>query len=190
MYDKRNCESYLATFNSAGERTDANNLEIYTEEEWAYFRQVWRDQGGQDPSTEYKEGDRRSSSAPRDLLSPFKAGKTKDGKGRGLFATSVIQEGEMTYGGTRNYIFFATGHDYRRFLDAFDDETACDLMKFTWPQKGLDAKGESVIWGPMDDNALQNDGGKERASTGCPKGKHCGLFDEYALRDIRLWQVH
>jgi len=46
-------------------------------------------------------------------------------------------------------------------------------------------KHESVIWGPMDDNALQNDGGRKRANTGCPKGKHCGLFDEYALRDIK-----
>ena len=33
------------------------------------------------------------------------------------------------------------------------------------------AKGESVIWGPMDDNALQNDGGREKANTGCPKDK-------------------
>ena len=46
-------------------------------------------------------------------------------------------------------------------------------------------KGESVIWGPMDDNALQNDGGRKKANTGCPKDKHCGLFDEYALRDIK-----
>ena len=46
-------------------------------------------------------------------------------------------------------------------------------------------KHESVIWGPMDDNALQNDGGRERANTGCPEDKHCGLFDEYALRDIK-----
>lgn len=46
-------------------------------------------------------------------------------------------------------------------------------------------KGESVIWGPMDDNALQNDGGRERANTGCPPFTHCGKFDEYALRDIK-----
>ena len=30
------------------------------------------------------------------------------------------------------------------FLDAFDDETACDLMKFTWPQKGL-GLGEYIV---------------------------------------------
>jgi len=185
MYNARNCESYLAEYNSAGERIDSKSLKIYTEEEWAYFRKVWRDQGGQDPSKQYKRGDKRSSRAPPDLVPPFKAGQTKDGKGRGVFATRDIKKGEMTYGGTKNYIFFTTGHDYRRFLDAFDDETACDLMKFTWPQRGLGPKHESVIWGPMDDNALQNDGGRKRANTGCPKGKHCGLFDEYALRDIK-----
>ena len=43
----------------------------------------------------------------------------------------------MTYGGSRNYIFFRDGHEYRRYLDVFDDETACDIMKFTWPQEGV-----------------------------------------------------
>ena len=138
MYDMRNCESYLAqTDSDTGKRIDSKSLKIYTQEEWDYFKKVWRDQGGLDPSKQYPKGDRRLSKAPPDLIPPFKAGLTKDGKGRGVFATRDIKKGEMTYGGTKNYIFFTTGHDYRRFLDAFDDEIACDLMKFTWPQKGV-----------------------------------------------------
>ena len=174
MYDLRNCESYLATYDEDGKRIDSKSLPIYTDEQWAYFRKIWSAQGGQDPSKEYKENDRRRSRAPPDLVPPFKAGQTKDGKGRGVFATRDIKKGEMTYGGTKSYIFFTTGHDYRRFLDALDDETACDLMKFTWPQKNVGPKHEPLIWGPMDDNAFMNDGGKERANTGCPPDKHCG----------------
>ena len=171
MYDLRNCESYLATYDEDGKRIDSKSLPIYTDEQWEYFRKIWRAQGGKN---KYKKDDSRRSRAPPDFVPPYKAGQTKDGKGRGVFATRDIKKGEMTYGGTKSYIFFTTGHDYRRFLDALDDETACDLMKFTWPQKNVGPKHEPVIWGPMDDNAFMNDGGKERANTGCPPDKHCG----------------
>ncbi len=36
----------------------------------------------------------------------------------------------------------------------------------------------------MEDNALQNDGGTKKANTGCLTD-NCGLFDEYAVRDIK-----
>ena len=182
MYKSRNCDSYLAQTTADGERNDSK---LYTEELWAYFRKIWREQGGKDPTKEYDSDDGRRSIAPPDFVPPFKAGQTKDGKGRGIFATRDIKKGELTYGGSKHYIFFTSGHDYRKFLDVFDDETACDIMKFTWPQDQVGPNGEAVIWGPMDDNALQNDGGAERANTGCPPGKNCGIFDEYALRDIK-----
>ena len=46
-------------------------------------------------------------------------------------------------------------------------------------------KGERLIWGPMDGNAFMNDGGKDKANTGCPPHVYCGNFDEFALRDIK-----
>jgi hypothetical protein len=139
MYDLRNCESYLATYDEDGKRIDSKSLPIYTDEQWAYFRKIWRAQGG---NMKYEKDDIRRSRAPPDFVPPFKAGQTKDGKGRGVFATRDIKKGEMTYGGSKHYIFFKTGHDYRRFLDAFDDETSCDLMKFVWPQKYIGPKGK------------------------------------------------
>ena len=178
MYDLRNCESYLATYDEDGKRIDSKSLPIYTDEQWAYFRKIWSAQGGKD--MKYKKHDIRRSLAPPDLVPPFKAGQTKDGKGRGVFATRDIKKGEMTYGGSKHYIFFTTGHDYRRFLDALDDETACDLMKFTWPDGNIGTKGEAVIMGVMDDNAFMNDGGKERANTGCPPDEYCGVVREAA----------
>lgn len=174
MYELRNCESYLATYDEDGKRIDSKSLPIYTEQQWEHFRGIWRKQGGQDPSESYEEKDPRRSRVAPDFVPPFKAGHTQDGKGRGIFATRDIRKGEMTYGGTKHYIFFATGHDYRRFLDALDDEAACDIMKFTWPQNDIGPNHEAVIWGPMDDNSFQNDGGNETANTGCPDGKHCG----------------
>ena len=83
-----------------------------------------------------KNGDRQESLAPPYLVSPFTDGQPKDGEGSVLFATRDIEKGEMTYGGTRACTY-TSGHDYRRYFDAFDDEMACNMMKFTWPQKGV-----------------------------------------------------
>ena len=185
MYESRNCESYLATYDSDGKRIDSNSLPIYTDEQWQQFRDLWREQGGRNAEDYYEHSDKRRSKAPPDFVPPFKAGQTRDGKGRGVFATRDIKKGEMTYGLSKNYIFFKTGDQFRQFLDALDDEKACDLMKFTWPQENIGPKGEKLIWGPMDANAFQNDGGRKDSNTGCPRGVYCGNFDEYALRDIK-----
>ena len=133
IYDARNCESYLAQTDNNGKRIDSKSLPIYTEEQWQQFRQLWVDQGGKNVEKYYKLSDKRRSEAPPDFVPPFKAGQTSDGKGRGIFATLDIKKGEMIYGLSKNYIFFKSGNEFRRFLDALDDEKACDLMKFTWP---------------------------------------------------------
>lgn len=137
IYDARNCESYLAQTDQNGKRIDSKSLPIYTEEQWQQFRQLWVKQGGKNVEKIYKKSDKRRSKAPPDFVPPFKAGQTSDGKGRGVFATRDIKKGEMIYGLSKNYIFFKSGNDYRRFLDALDDEKACDLMKFTWPQENI-----------------------------------------------------
>lgn len=170
IYHSRNCHEILNS-----------TRPLYTEEQWQRFRDIWKLQGGEDPSHLYKRHDRRKSKAPRDFVPPIRAGYTTDGRGRGIFATRDIKKGEMTYGGTKHYIFFFDGHSYRRYLDALSDEEACDMMKFTWPQDGVGRNGEAVIWGPMDDMALQNDGGKDGANIGCPEDKHCGMVSSTQL---------
>ena len=124
IYKARNCESYLAQINEDGQRIDSKSLPLYTEEEWQQFRDLWREQGGHFPA--YRKNDKRLSKAPPDFVPPFKAGQTTDGKGRGLFATRDIKKGEMTYGAWKNHVFFQSGNQFRRFLDALDDEKACD----------------------------------------------------------------
>eukprot|EP00985_Skeletonema_marinoi_P008796 scaffold4015_cov200-Skeletonema_marinoi.AAC.27 len=64
MYKSRNCESYLAQITADGERNDSK---LYTEELWAYFRKIWREQGGKDPTKEYDSDDGRRSIAPPDF---------------------------------------------------------------------------------------------------------------------------
>mmetsp|Transcript_27992 Transcript_27992/g.66703 ORF Transcript_27992/g.66703 Transcript_27992/m.66703 type:complete len:146 (-) Transcript_27992:80-517(-) len=120
------------------------------------------------------------------------ARQTADGKGRGVFATRDIAKGEMTYGGKDNYAFFSTGEAFRRFLGALPDGEACDVIMWAWTQRvpvGRDF--ETLIAVLLDSNSLQNDAprngrkGQQVANTGCPAGKECAWFDEYALIDIR-----
>ena len=60
MYELRNCESYLATYDENGKRIDSKSLPIYTDEQWEYFRKIWKAQGGK---VKYKKDDSRRSHA-------------------------------------------------------------------------------------------------------------------------------
>jgi hypothetical protein len=112
IYESRNCESYLAQIDEDGERIDSKSLPIYTDEQWQQFRNLWKEQGGKNAEEYYKKSDKRRSKAPPDFIPPVKAGQTKDGKGRGIFAARDIKKGEMTYGLSKNYIFFKSGNEF------------------------------------------------------------------------------
>ncbi len=62
-------------------------------------------------------------------------------------------------------------------------------MMWAWVQPLMGDDYETLIVVVLDDNSLMNDGGKELANTGCLEEEmteyECGMFDEYALRDIR-----
>ena len=94
--------------------------------------------------------------AADDFIPPFKSDYTTDNKGRGIFATRYIQKGEMTYGGKKNYAFFSSGDEYRRFINELTNEEACDIMMWTWPQRNMGRDGETLIVLILDDNSLQN----------------------------------
>jgi len=151
---------------------------LYTEEDWERFRQVYKDTGGGTIDVE--------TEVPDDFVPPMRSGETTDGKGRGVFATRDIQRGERTYGGKKNFAFFRDGPSYRTFLDLLSDTEACDVMMWAWTQT---SKGgmidEPLVLLPLDDNSFTNTGGDE-ANVGCPPEYEdsCGMFDEFALRDI------
>jgi len=167
---------------------DGGERPLYTDEDWERLRRLYREVGV-GATVEFPEG---ASAAPPGFVPPMVARQTADGKGRGVFATRDIAKGEMTYGGKDNYAFFSTGEAFRRFLGALPDGEACDVIMWAWTQRvpvGRDF--ETLIAVLLDSNSLQNDAprngrkGQQVANTGCPAGKECAWFDEYALIDIR-----
>ena len=148
---------------------------LYTQEDWQRLRQIYEDQGG--AKIKYQK------EPPADFRPPMRPGQTTDGKGRGLFATRDIKRGEMTYAGVEHYAFFRDAASYRRFLEALTDHEACDVIMWSWTQETM---WQRVIMLLLDDNALQNSGSGDKANTGQhPEGNSWGMFDEYALRDIK-----
>ena len=187
---------------------------LYTPQDWQRLQTIYKSLGG--GTVDYSGTvDYPESEAPHDFIPPFKSGYTSDNKGRGIFATRYIRKGEMTYGGKKNYAFFSSGEEYRRFLNELTDEEACDIMMWSWPQRDMGRDGSTMIVVLLDDNSLQNhaDGideeissddyderiidmismankkktkdGRQVANTGCPNKIECGMFDEYALADIQ-----
>ena len=61
---------------------------------------------------------------------------------------------------------------------------ACDVTMWAWTQiSSGGAVDEPLILLPLDENSFENSGGG-RSNTGCPPEIECGMFDEFALRDI------
>ncbi|KAL7471831.1 hypothetical protein ACHAXS_012708 [Conticribra weissflogii] len=157
-----------------------------TPQHWQTLRTIYRSLGG--TTVEHDE-----TNTPEDFIPPTRSGHTTDGKGRGIFATRTIRKGERTYGGKKNFAFFSTGDEFRNYVDAvanqLSNEAACDIMMWAWVQPLMGDDYETLIVVVLDDNSLMNDGGKELANTGCLEEEmteyECGMFDEYALRDIR-----
>lgn len=154
---------------------------LYAEEDWRHFRRIYKDTGGGTIAVD--------AAVPAGFVPPMRAGHTADGKGRGVFAARDLRRGERTYGGKEHYAFFRDGPSYRRFLAALSDAAACDVMMWAWTQTAQEgATRAPLVLLPLDANSFQNSGDDgEDANTGCPPEYEgsCGLFDEFALRDIR-----
>mmetsp|Transcript_21362 Transcript_21362/g.44915 ORF Transcript_21362/g.44915 Transcript_21362/m.44915 type:complete len:294 (-) Transcript_21362:231-1112(-) len=157
-----------------------------TPQHWQTLRTIYRSLGG--TTVEHDE-----TNTPEDFIPPTRSGQTTDGKGRGIFAAKDIRKGERTYGGKKNFAFFSTGNEFRNYVDEvanqLSNDAACDIMMWAWVQPLMGDDYETLIVVVLDNNSLMNDGGEELANTGCLEEEmseyECGMFDEYALRDIR-----
>jgi len=113
-----------------------NPRPLYTSQDWQRLQSIYKSLGGgtvdYSGTVDYPESD-----AADDFIPPFKSDYTTDNKGRGIFAARYIQKGEMTYGGKKNYAFFSSGDEYRRFLNEVTNEEACDVMMWSWPQESF-----------------------------------------------------
>jgi len=97
-----------------------------------------------------------------------------EGKGRGVFATHPIKNGQLIWTSKRT-ARFDSGDDYKQFLSKFDADLACDLLHWSYIY-------DDKIIIQLDEGSLEN-GSYEESNIGCYVGVDCG-DSEYALIDI------
>lgn len=122
------------------------------------------------------------SNAPDSFEPPYEA--RQSGNRRGIFATRDIKKGEIIYGKTEQYGYFASGRAFQHFLKKLpSDSEACDFLYWARPLRNFGPKGQSAIVLAMDEYSFIKRGGPEKGNVGCIEGKDCRV-DKYALRAI------
>mmetsp|Transcript_4505 Transcript_4505/g.8366 ORF Transcript_4505/g.8366 Transcript_4505/m.8366 type:complete len:312 (+) Transcript_4505:140-1075(+) len=93
---------------------------------------------------------------------PFYA-KMSPGKGRGVFASRDINEGEIVHDGKRSAVMFPTAVAWRRFVFSLPRDMACDIMEWTWTQSISQGDKQRLL---VDLNiaAFFNNGGKANSN--------------------------
>ena len=112
--------------------------------------------------------------------------KLSPGKGRGLFASRNIQEGELVdgiEGGTKSDMIFTTIDAMRRYLLALPAPMACDVLEWTYTQKIVKG-GPPVLLFASDISSLMNDAWDDDDPNVMPKDKTSSTL-LYATRDIK-----
>lgn len=111
------------------------------------------------------------------------------GKGRGVFANQDIRKGQLVYSEWKQKAQFATGKDFRRFLQSIPEDLACDVLEWAYVEN-INGKNLTICL-DVDEGALLNNGGKRsETNIGCDEeaakklNMDCELHD-FALRDIR-----
>jgi len=113
----------------------------------------------------------------------YHVGRTKDGKGRGNFASANITKGSRVHSGYPNTVFFVDSNSWFRFLSELPVMLACDAMEWVWQQDFTDS-GNVVLCLNLDEAVFFNDGGGE-GKTNMELKEPTGL-DFYANRDIEV----
>jgi len=119
---------------------------------------------------------------------PYEVRQSKDGKGRGVFATRPILRGELVW----DYYYhaeFENEEEWTEFLNniaSINYELACDVLQWAYVEED---NGISQVTVELDDASILNHGGA-KANLGIPSGmvKLMGEddFGDYALRDIEI----
>jgi hypothetical protein len=87
---------------------------------------------------------------------------------------------------SNNTVIFSNGNTFRKFVFGiyekewyFASGAACDVLKWSWVQKysGNDGNGDAVIYAPLDESGLTNDG---RSGA----NMRCSGDEDIAKRDI------
>mmetsp|Transcript_21968 Transcript_21968/g.46355 ORF Transcript_21968/g.46355 Transcript_21968/m.46355 type:complete len:277 (+) Transcript_21968:214-1044(+) len=111
---------------------------------------------------------------------PFYA-KLSPGKGRGLFASREINEGELIHIGGKSAVTFPNGMSWRMFVFSLPRDLACDIAMWSWTQS-LSMEGEYQILVDLNIAAFFNDGGDDHSNI---KPQNSTSLNFYAIRDIK-----
>jgi len=113
--------------------------------------------------------------------------KLSPGKGRGLFASRYIKEGELVHDGTVSDVIFPNAMKFREFVFSLPRDFACDAAEWVWMQP-LEKGGDYRLLLGINISALMNSGGKDwhdeegKTVNAVPESGYEGKF--YATRDI------
>ena len=112
---------------------------------------------------------------------PFYAELSKDGRGRGLFASRDIQKGELVHNGNQSDFIFPDAQAWRTFIFSLPRKKACDMIDWTWTQK-TELNGPFHIFSAMNISILLNDGDEDEQNV-MPKSDASSFM--YATKDIK-----
>jgi len=136
-----------------------------------------------DPEIPPTQGYRLNEDGPP----PYYA-KLSLGKGRGLFASRDIQEGEIVHNGTKSDVVFPNETSWKRFMFAMPRKMACDNAEWSFTQQ-FEKDGRMRIVSSLNIAILMNEGNHRNEVNVEPKdGK--GETSEYstlfrAIKDIK-----
>lgn len=165
------------------------NKPMYTPEMWGQLWALFQE------STLYPFPIPKAHECPEE---PFHAAYTKDGKGRGVFASRNISKGSLVHAGYPNTVFFLDAESWFRFVSLLPKMIACDVLEWVW-QQDLTNSGNVVLCLNLDKAAFMNNGGEvgidEKAASSNIyryssniEVKEPASLDFYAVRDIQIEQ--
>lgn len=103
-------------------------------------------------------------------------------RGRGLFASRDIKQGEFIHDGNKSDIVFPGGEAWRLYVLSLPRHRACDFIDWTWTQK-TSSDGKYKIFSAMNISILFNGADDIHEMNVNPLSSISSLF--YALRDIK-----
>ena len=103
-------------------------------------------------------------------------------RGRGLFASRDIKQGEFIHDGNKSDIVFPGGEAWRLYVLSLPRHRACDFIDWSWTQK-TSSDGKYKIFSAMNISVLFNGAKRYPQMNVNPLSSISSLF--YALRDIK-----
>ena len=160
----------------------SHNLEkpLLTLEDWEYLRNMYIEivdnDAVFDDAVPPTEGYTYDENGPP----PYYAAHGE--RGRGLFASRDIKQGELIHDGNKSDIVFPGADAWRLYVLSLPRYRACDVIDWSWTQK-TSSDGKYKLFSAMNISILLNGAGYIHEMNVKPLSSISSLF--YALRDIK-----